>query len=355
MLQGLEQIGTVERIRETPPAAPGIALEKVRVRTLDRDGETYRKVVREYNRTRPQFLAALTRNPTTRALALLAVGKEGVSMMERGQVPRRKWEEVFDRDGTLRDRTTLFQVEAILPRGVRKEAQEAEHRPDLWNCHHVVQKSVARLDGRSPNDPSNLVVISTFTSGNNRENAHHFLHAALLHPQLNLPPGSVTDAYIPRPLFPFYPPTRKAFESVDQVKRELKRLDPKAELPTSWQRRLVAFSRAAGKLPYEVPVEYRGAIRTYQSIYYRPENRDPEREQEARKWAAAEGASFARQFLPAGARLDGSTLPIDHKAKVPLPILPEASKIHERSSNPNSAILRSARSHRTHNGPAYDR
>jgi hypothetical protein len=355
MLQGLEEIGTVERIRKTPPAAPGIALEKVRVRTLDRDGETYRKVVREYNRTRPQFLAALARNPTTRALALLAVGKEGVAMMERGQVPRRKWEEVVDRDGALRDRTTLFQVQAILPRSVRKGAQEAELRPDLWNCHHVVQKSVARLDGRSPNDPSNLVVISTFTSGNNRENAHHFLHAGLLHPQLNLPPGSVTDAYIPRPLFPFYPPTRKAFESVDEVKMELKRLDPKAELPASWQRRLVAFSRAAGKLPYEVPREYRETIRTYQNIYYRPENRDPEREQEARKRAAAEGASFARQFLPAGARVDGSTLPIDHEPKLPLPILPEASKIHKRSSNPNSAILRSARSHLTHHGPVHDR
>ncbi|MDD2677759.1 MAG: hypothetical protein PHP75_09895, partial [Methylacidiphilaceae bacterium] len=143
--------------------------------------------------------------------------------------------------------------------------------------------------------------------------------------------------------------------SVDEGKAAHKRLDPKAELPTGWQRRLVAFSRAAGKLPYEVPVEYRGAIRTYQDIYYRPENRDPEREQEARRWAAAEGASFARRFLPAGARVNGNTLPIDHEPKLPLPILPEAGKIHERSSNPNSAIPRLARSHRTHNGPAHDR
>lgn len=273
-------------------------------------------------------------------------------MMERGQVPRRKWEEAIDRDGALRDRTTLFQVQAILPRGVRKTAQEAERRPDLWNCHHVVQKSVAQLDGRSANDPSNLVVISTFTSGNNRENAHHFLHATILHPQLHLPPGSVTDAYIPRPLFPFYPPTRKAFANVGEVQRELQHLDPKAELPPSWQRRLVAFSRAAGKLPYEVPSEYRDAIRSYQNIYYRSENRDPEREQEARKGAAAAGARLARQFLPAGARVDGKTLPIGHAPKISLPILPDSGKLEAGSLHPNSAV---ARSHRTQNGPAHDR
>lgn len=352
MVEGLDRVGTVERILETPSAAPGIALEKVRVRTLAHDGKTYRKIVREYNRTRPEFLAALARNPTTRALALLAVGKEGLAMMERGQVPRRKWEEVIDRDGVSRDRTTLFQIQAILPRGMEKAPPPIEGRPDQWNCHHVVQKSVARLDGKSPNDPSNLVVISTFTSGNNRENAHHFLHAAILHPQLNLPPGSVTDAYIPRPLFPFYPPTRKAFTTMDEVRKELKQLDPKAELPPSWQRRLVAFSRAAGKLPYEVPVEYRAAMRTYQNIYYRPENRDPEQEQRARKRASAEGAILARQFLPAGAKIDGETLPLGHMPRFRLPLLPRQGKL---DAEPTSFDASVGRSYPPQNGPAFHR
>lgn len=352
MVQGLERAGTVERILQTPPVAAGIALEKVRVRTLDRDGKSYRKIVREYNRMRPELLAGLARNPTTRALALLAVGKEGVAMMERGQVPKRNWEEALDRDGTLRNRTTLFQIRAILPRGVQKITQGHERGPDQWNCHHLVQKSVVRLDGKSPNDPSNLVVISTFTSGNNRENFHHFLHAAFLHPQLHLPPGSVTDAYIPRPLFPFYPPTRKAFANIDEVRQELKKLDPKAELPPSWQRRLVAFSRAAGKLPYEVPEQYRKAIRTYQNIYYRPENREPQHEQEARKQAAADGALLARDFLPAGARIEEKTLPASHVPKIPLPILREQGRLNKKSSNPNPAV---ARSFRSHNGPAHDR
>ncbi|QSR84618.1 hypothetical protein [Methylacidimicrobium sp. B4] len=352
MVQGLERAGTVERILETPPAAPGIALERVRVRTLDHEGKTYRKIVREYNRTRPQFLAALARDPTARALALLAVGKEGVAMMERGQVPKRKWEETVDRDGVLRDRATLFGVRAVLPQGVRRITQASERRPDMWNCHHVVQKSALRADGESPNDPSNLVVISTFTSGNNRENAHHFLHAAMLHPQLHLPPGSVTDAYIPRPLFPFYPPTRKAFADVDEVRRELRSLDPKAELPPSWQRRLVTFCRAAGKLPYEVPEECRAAVRSYQDIYYRPENRQPEQEQKARKEAAAEGAGLARQFLPAGARVDGEVLPHDHTPRFRLPILPEQGKLPDEPSTPHSAI---GRSYPSQSGPSLHR
>ncbi|WP_018291449.1 hypothetical protein [Verrucomicrobium sp. 3C] len=164
----------------------------------------------------------------------------------------------------------------------------------------------------------------------------------------------MTDAYIPRPLFPFYSPTRKTFESVDEVKTELKRLDPKAELPPSWQRRLVDFSRAARKLPYEVPSEYREAIRTYQNIHYRPENRDPGPEQEARKEATAEGAVLARQFLPAGARIDGKTLPVDHAPTFPLPILWESSRIKKESSDSIFAILRSSRSHRTQNEPARD-
>ncbi|WP_142525830.1 hypothetical protein [Methylacidimicrobium cyclopophantes] len=343
MVEGLERVGTIERILQTPPAAPGIALEKVRVQALDRDGKSYQQIVREYNRTRPEFLAALARNPTTRALALLAVGKEGVAMMERGQVPKRKWEEAVDRDGVLRDRTTLFQIQAILPRSVRRAPPPAEQPSDRWNCHHVVPKSMARLDGKSPNDPSNLVVISTFTSGNNRENAHHFLHAAILHPQLHLPPGSVIDAYIPRPLFPFYPPTRKPFANVEEVRKELKRLDPNAELPASWQRRLVAFCQAAKRLPYEVPEEFRATMRTYQNIYYRPENRDPDQEQAARKRAATEGAVLARQFLPTGARVDGELLAVDHQARFQLPLLPEKGRVASRQSDSDIGSRRFSR------------
>lgn len=352
MVEMLERVGTVERILETPPEAPGIALERVRVKTLDREGKAYRRIVREYNRIRPEFLAALAKNPTTRALALLSVGKEGVEMMERGQVPKRKWGEAVDRDGVLRDRTTLFQVRAILPRGVRRVAAALEKPADRWNCHHVVQKSALPLDGGNPNDPSNLVVISTFTSGNNRENAHHFLHAAILHPQLHLPPGSVTDAYIPRPLFPFYPPTRKAFASVEEVRQELKRLDPKAELPPSWQRRLVAFSRAAGKLPYEVPEECRSAVRTYQNIYYQPENRRPEQEQRARNEAAAEGAVLARWFLPAGARVEGKALPFDHAPRFRLPILPARGNL---LGKPGSTPASTGRSYQNPDGRSLQR
>lgn len=353
MVQGLERMGTVERILATPAVAPGIALEKVRVRALDRDGKSYKRIVREYNRTRPEFLAALAQNPTTRALALLAVGKEGLAMMERGLAPKRKWEEAVDRDGVRRDRTTIFSVQAIVPRGVRKVMQEAEHRPDSWNCHHVVQKSVVRLEGeKSPNDPSNLVLISTFTSGNNRENAHHFLHAAILHPQLHLPPGSVTDVYIPRPLFPFYPPTRRPFADQNEVRQELKKLDSTAELPPSWQRRLVAFSRAAGKLPYEVPEEYRPAIRTYQNIYYRPENRHPEEEYRARTEAASQGAALARQFLPAGARVDGEPLALDHKPKFRLPILSGQGNLSGKVAR---SSLPTDRSYPTSNGPSFHR
>ena len=353
MVQELERVGTVERILETPSVAPGIALEKVRVRTLDRDGRRYRKLAREYNRIRPEFLAALAQNPTTRALALLAVGKEGLTMMERGLVPKRKGEEAVDRDGAIRDRSTLFQLHAVVPRSLRKALESAEGRSDLWNCHHVVQKSVVRLEGaKNPNDPSNLVLISTFTSGNNRENAHHFLHAAILHPQLHLPPGSVTDAYIPRPLFPFYPPTRKPFGNVDEVRREIKQLDPKAELPPEWQRRLVAFSRIAGKLPYEVPEEYRAAIRTYQNIHFRPENRQPDNEKRARMEAAVEGAVLARQLLPAGARVGGETLPLDHKPRFRLPILSEPGNL---SHKPSSRSPSTGRSYPNPNGPSFHR
>lgn len=291
-----------EDIENSPKVMPGVMLEKVQIELLDREGQQYEDTVSEYNGMRGEYLAAMANHPTTRALALLAVGKDGVKSMELGKVPRRVLGSYKDKNGRTR--------------------QKAEY----YNCHHIVQKSSIATDGKHEvNVPGNLVLLNTFASKGNKENAHHFFHGAILHGQTHGKPGDVVDHYAVRPAFPIYPPVQRSFESVAEVKKELKRLDPQAKLPDAWAKRLVAYSKARGHEEFQVPDRYINATNKFSGIYIGPSDEMPDRREEAVK----ESAKVATDFLPAGAWVDGEQLPADHKPKVALPIMDEKGKVHK--------------------------
>ena len=117
MLLNLEQISPDPSIVGRCPELPGIVLDKVLATCLDRDGPEYAKVNRDYEALRVEYFKALVAHPVGRALALLAVGPDGVAMMELGRPPAFV-REVFHSPGT-----------------------PIRGRRDSYNCHHIVPRS----------------------------------------------------------------------------------------------------------------------------------------------------------------------------------------------------------------------
>ena len=99
-LRRLARIGSARQIRNGPPGWAGVFLEAVPMEFLARHGdgaEDYQAVTLEYSgyveRTkafigaRQVFCRALAVHPTSRALALLALGRGAVKMLEKGMAP----------------------------------------------------------------------------------------------------------------------------------------------------------------------------------------------------------------------------------------------------------------------------
>jgi hypothetical protein len=302
MLRNLEQISNDPAIVGRCPELPGVVLDKVLGTCLDRDGAEYAQVNRDYEALRVEYFKALVAHPVGRVLALLAVGPDGVEMMELGRTPAFVREVRYGRGTPIRGRR------------------------DSYNCHHIVPKSV-RPESKaiSVNHPTNFVVAKTTRRGRDQsENPHHFWHSLFLHPQTHNAPAEPIPVYVVRPLFPFYPPITEGFHTAEELRKKLASLGA-PPLPEIWEQRILEFSKASKHKPYVVPKEFHEITQMFGDLY-KTQNKDPALNQQLRSNLAAKGAQLAVQYLPAGAYVDGKPLPADHKPKRPIPVIETSEK-----------------------------
>jgi hypothetical protein len=161
MLRNLEDISADPFLVGSCPELPGIVLDKVVGTVLNRKGPEYKRVTREYERMRAEYFQALVAHPVGRGLALIAVGPEGVEMMECGRPP-----------------SSIAELRMVPGKPTRG-------RRESYNCHHIVPKSVRSISNTlSINHPANFVVAKTTRNGRDQsQNPHHFWHSLFLHPQ----------------------------------------------------------------------------------------------------------------------------------------------------------------------------
>ncbi len=302
MLRNLEQISPDASVVGRCPELPGVVLDKVLATCLDRDGAEYAQVNRDYEALRVEYFKALVAHPVGRVLALLAVGPDGVEMMELGRTPAFIREVRYGRGSPIRGRRNSY------------------------NCHHVVPKSVRpESNAISINHPTNFVVAKTTRRGRDQsENPHHFWHSLLLHPQTHNAPAEPIPVYVVRPLFPFYPPITQGFRNVEELRKKLISLGA-APLPEIWEQRILEFSKASKHKPYVVPKEFHEITQMFGDLF-KNQNKDPVANQQLRTSLAAKGAKLAADFLPAGAYVDGKPLPADHKPKRAIPVIETSQK-----------------------------
>jgi hypothetical protein len=302
MLRNLEQISPDPAIISRCPELPGVVLDKVLATCLDRAGAEYAKVNRDYEALRVDYFKALVAHPIGRVLALLAVGPDGVEMMELGRAP------AFVRE-----------VRSVRGAPIRG-------RRDSYNCHHIVPKSVRpESSAISINYPTNFVVAKTTRRGRDQsENPHHFWHSLFLHPQTHNAPAEPIPVYVVRPLFPFYPPITQGFRTAEELRKKLVSLGA-PHLPEIWEQRILEFSKASKHKPYVVPKEFHEITQMFGDLY-KAQNKDPAVNQQLRSSLAAKGAQLAAEFLPAGAYVDGKPLPAEHRPKRPIPVIETSQK-----------------------------
>jgi hypothetical protein len=311
MLRNLEEISADPSIIGSRPELPGIVLDKVQATLRDRDGAEYADLNRDFNRLRAEYLQALVAHPIGRGLALLAVGSEGVAMMEIGRHP-----------------SSISEVRLVQDKPTRG-------RKESYNCHHIVPKGVRSVSDRiCVNHPTNFVVAKTTRRGRDQsQNPHHFWHSLLLHPQTHNAPDQPIPIYVVRPLFPFYPPIAEGYRSSEELRKKLATLGA-PPLPEIWEKRILEFSKASNHRPYVVPKEFHEITRMFGDLF-KKENKDAVINQELRARLAEKAAKLAAEFLPAGAYLDGKQLPADHKPKRILPVI-------ETTNEPAAAVSKPA-------------
>jgi hypothetical protein len=297
MLRNLEQICPDPSIIGRCPELPGVVLDKVWATCLDRDGAEYATVNRDFETMRAEYFKALVAHPVGRSLALLAVGLDGVAMLELGRPP-----------------ASVTEVRAAPGTPTRA-------RRDSYNCHHIVPKSVRpESSATSINHPTNFVVAKTTRRGRDQsENPHHFWHSLLLHPQTHNAPAEPIPLYVVRPLFPFYPPITQGFHTAEELRKKLASLGA-PPLPEIWEQRLLEFSKASKHRPYVVPKEFHEITQMFGDLF-KTQNKDPAVNQELRSGLAAKGAQLAAEYLPAGAYVNGQPLPAGHTPKRSLPVI----------------------------------
>ncbi|HYY30840.1 MAG TPA: hypothetical protein VE860_23080 [Chthoniobacterales bacterium] len=301
MIKNLEEIALDPSIISKCPDLPGVVLDKVLATRLDRDGPEYAKVARDYQTLRADYLKALVMHPVGRALAALAVGSSGVEMMERGRPP------------------------AIVTEIRPPSAGRTRGRRESFNCHHIVPKSVRPEKGAiAINHPTNFAVVKTTRRGlDQSENPHHFWHSLFLHPQIHNAPAEPYSVYVVRPLFPFYPPISQGFHSAEELRSKLAQLGA-PQLPEVWEKRILEFSKATKHKPYAVPKEFHEITRLFGDLY-KPLNKDPALNDQIRDSLSQKASRLAADYLPAGAYLNGTQLPSNHKPKKIIPTIESES------------------------------
>jgi hypothetical protein len=297
MIRNLEEMALDPSIIGKCPDLPGVVLDKVLATRLERDGPEYAQVTRDYETLRADYLKALVLHPVGRALAALAVGSAGVEMMEHGRPPAIVAEARSPATGRMRGRRESF------------------------NCHHIVPKSVRpEKEAISINHPTNFVVANTTRRGlDQSQNPHHFWHSLFLHPQIHNAPVEPYSVYVVRPLFPFYPPIAQGFHSAQELRSKLAQLGA-PPLPEVWEKRILEFSKATNHKPYAVPKEFHEITRLFGDLY-KPLNKDPVLNDQLRDSLSQKASRLAADYLPAGAYLNGTQLPSNHKPKKFIPTI----------------------------------
>ncbi|MBW0000825.1 MAG: hypothetical protein JO015_17140 [Verrucomicrobia bacterium] len=297
MFRQLEALAPDPNVAGICPELPGIVLQRIKGQALDPQDKRYLDAITGYQSAHDDFMKALVAHPIGRALALLAVGPDGVALMEAGRTPN-----------------TVTGISHADPRRPARSSRQA------YNCHHVIPKSVSLARGQNINHPGNLVVAKTLRRGRDQsENPHHFWHGLLLHPQLHRAPPHEIPIYVVRPLFPFYPPANDGFRSVEELRAKLKQLGA-PPLPETWEKRILAFSAATRHRPYRVPERYQRITQMFGDLFT-SEKRDDAAQLAARADLANRAAAYAAEFLPAGAYLNGNQLPTDHQPKHQVPVV----------------------------------
>ena len=278
------------------PELPGIVLDRITGRCLDRKGEEYKTTIKDYENIRNEYLQALVSHPIGRTLALLAVGTDGVKLMEVGRSP-----------------STLVDTTAPPERATRG-------RRVSYNCHHVIPKSVTVAGGKEAiNHPRNFVIANTTRRGRDQsQNPHHLWHSLLLHPQTHNAPSGEIPIYVVRPLFPFYPPITQGFKTAEALREHLKTLGA-PPLPEIWEKRILAFSKATGDRAYSVPKEFHEITREFGELYTKV-NQEEHSNRAARDALARKVESMSAQWLPSDAYVNGRQLGPDHVPKHQLPL-----------------------------------
>jgi hypothetical protein len=296
-IRDFEKLAPDPEIVGACPQLPGIVLDRVLGRPLDRKGEEYQGTIKDYDKIREEYFQALVSHPIGRTLALLAVGPDGVKLMEAGRSP-----------STLTD-TTAPPERAVRGRRVN------------YNCHHIIPKSVAVTGGKAAvNHPRNFVIANTTRRGRDQsQNPHHFWHSLLLHPQTHNAPHAEIPIYVVRPLFPFYPPITQGFKTAEALREHLKNLGA-PPLPEAWENRILAFSKTAGHRAYSVPKEFHEITRAFGELYSKA-NREDSANAAARDALARKVEELSAQWLPGDAYINGRQLGPDHVPKNKLPIV----------------------------------
>ena len=86
-IREFEKLAADPEIVGACPELPGVVLDRIMGRCLDREGQEYKATVKDYENIRQEYLQALVSHPIGRTLALLAVGSDGVKLMEAGRSP----------------------------------------------------------------------------------------------------------------------------------------------------------------------------------------------------------------------------------------------------------------------------
>ncbi|MBV8215712.1 MAG: hypothetical protein JOZ08_21055 [Verrucomicrobia bacterium] len=278
------------------PELPGVVLDRIMGRCLDRKGEEYHTAIAAYDNIRQEYVQALVSHPIGRTLALLAVGPDGVKMMEAGRVP-----------------ATQADISAPPERALHA-------RKVNYNCHHMIPKSVAVAGGNDVvNHPRNFVIANTTRRGRDQsQNPHHFWHSLLLHPQTHNAPSGEIPIYVVRPLFPFYPPISQGFKTAEALREHLKNLGA-PPLPEVWEKRILEFSKATGHRAYSVPKEFHEITRAF-GEFYSPKNKEESANQAVRDALARKVETISAEWLPGDAYVNGRQLGADHVPKHKLPL-----------------------------------
>jgi hypothetical protein len=325
-IRDFEKLAPDPEMVGTCPELPGIVLDRILGKALDRKGEEYKATIKDYDKIRNEYFQALVSHPIGRTLALLAVGSDGVKLMEAGRSP-----------------STLVDTTAPPERAMRG-------RRVSYNCHHVIPKSVAIAAGKAAiNHPRNFVIANTTRRGRDQsQNPHHLWHSLLLHPQTHNAPDGQIPIYVVRPLFPFYPPITQGFKTAETLREHLKSLGA-PPLPEVWEKRILAFSKATGHRAYCVPKEFHEITRAFGELYSKA-NKEEQANLAARDALAGKVENLTAQWLPGDAYINGRQLGPDHVPKNKLPIIdsnltttpetalpPKATKSSKKRTQPRNA------------------